>query len=161
MIGIVCRYGRTDRISHRLHRITSPRTANDVEKRLSTLLLYGKGRGKGRGVLYLLFSREPRLYKRVCPSVGRSVRWSVRPSVRRLVGNLFFSAGRNEDGERLISCIRTCYFTEGQLGILKRPPSKAKTTTSTTTMKATMKAKMMGAFPLTIKGHSYAFRFSK
>ena len=29
----------------------------------------------------LIFSREPRLYKRVCPSVRRSVRWSVRRSV--------------------------------------------------------------------------------
>ena len=40
-------YGQTDRISHRLHRITLPRTADDVERRLSTLLLYGKARGKG------------------------------------------------------------------------------------------------------------------
>ena len=32
-----------------------------------------------------LFSREPRLYKRVCPSVGPSVHWSIRWSVRRMV----------------------------------------------------------------------------
>ena len=50
-----------------------------------------------------LFSREPRLYKRVCPSVG--------PSVGPLVRNLFFLAGRNEDGEQLILCIQTCLFS--------------------------------------------------
>ena len=44
----------------------------------------------------------------VHPCVRRSVRPSVRPSVGPWVRNLFFSAGRNEDGERLISCIRTC-----------------------------------------------------
>ena len=48
----------------------------------------------------VVFSRDPRLYKRVCPSVGRSV------------GNLF-SAGRNEDGEQLISCNRICSFYRG------------------------------------------------
>ena len=44
-----------------------------------------------------------------------SIRGCVRPSVRRSVGRSVgrsvtsFSAGRNEDGERLISCIQTCY----------------------------------------------------
>ena len=44
-----------------------------------------------------------------------SIRGCVRPSVRRSVGRSVgrsvtsFSAGRNEDGERLISCIRTCF----------------------------------------------------
>ena len=33
-----------------------------------------------------VFSREPRLYKRVCPSIGQS----VGPSVRPLVGNANF-----------------------------------------------------------------------
>ena len=37
---------------------------------------------------YYLFSREPRLYKRVCPSVGPSVRPSVGPSVGRSVMRL-------------------------------------------------------------------------
>ena len=35
---------------------------------------------------YGIFSREPRLYKRVCPSVGPSVRWFVGPLVRQSVG---------------------------------------------------------------------------
>ena len=52
-----------------------------------------------------IFSREPRLYKRVCPSMGPSVRPWVRGSVR----NAFFLAGRNEDGERLMPCIRPYY----------------------------------------------------
>ena len=55
-----------------------------------------------------LFSREPRLYERVCPYVGPSVRRSVSPSVRRSVGNAFVG-GQRRAGERLISCIRTCY----------------------------------------------------
>ena len=33
-------------------------------------------------IFWHVFSREPRLYKRVCPSVGPSVRGSVGPSVR-------------------------------------------------------------------------------
>ena len=41
-------------------------------------------------------------------SIRGCVRPLVGPSVRRSVRNLFFSAGRNEDGERLTSCIRTC-----------------------------------------------------
>ena len=47
-------------------------------------------------LLIHLFSREPRLNKRVRPSVG----WYVM----HLLG------GRTRDGERLISCIRTCYL---------------------------------------------------
>ena len=31
-----------------------------------------------------IFSREPQLFKRVCPSVGPSVRWSVGPLVMLL-----------------------------------------------------------------------------
>ena len=37
-------------------------------------------------IFNVVFSRKPRLYKRVCPSVGPLVRRSVGPSVR----NLFF-----------------------------------------------------------------------
>ena len=43
------------------------------------------------------FSREPRLYKRVCPSVGPS----VGPSVRRSVRNAFVPAGRDEPANDL------------------------------------------------------------
>ena len=42
---------------------------------------------------FVLFSREPSVYEWVCPSIGRS----VRPSVR------------NDDGERLMPCIRHCF----------------------------------------------------
>ena len=45
----------------------------------------------------VIYSREPRLYKRVCPSVGPS----VRPSVRWSVGNAFVSAGRDEPANDL------------------------------------------------------------
>ena len=48
--------------------------------------------------IFLIFSCEPRLYKRVCPSVG--------PSVRRLV--MVLLGGQRRAGERLISCIQTC-----------------------------------------------------
>ena len=44
-----------------------------------------------------IFSQEPRLYKRVCPSVGPSVGQSVGPSV----GNAFVSAGRDEPANDL------------------------------------------------------------
>ena len=37
-----------------------------------------------------LFSREPRLYKSVCPAVGRSVGRSVRRMVHRSVTSYFF-----------------------------------------------------------------------
>ena len=43
----------------------------------------------------LLFSCEPRLYKRVCPSVGRSVGRSVGPLV------MLLSAGRDEPANDL------------------------------------------------------------
>ena len=42
------------------------------------------------------FSYEPRLYKRVCPSVGPSVR------------NALFLAGRNKDSKQLMPCIQPC-----------------------------------------------------
>ena len=45
---------------------------------------------------FWIFSREPRLYKRVCPSVGRSVGPSLGPLVGPLVGNAFVSACRDE-----------------------------------------------------------------
>ena len=82
---------------------------------------------KQNGVFLDAFSH---LYKRVCPSVRRSVRPSVRRSVRPSVGpsRVFFGSpkmreielgaakgvserqgGQRLDGERLISCIRTCY----------------------------------------------------
>ena len=48
-----------------------------------------------------LFSREPRLYKRVCPSVGPSVGPLVRRSVGPSVGNAFVSAGRDEPANDL------------------------------------------------------------
>ena len=44
-----------------------------------------------------LFSREPQFYKRVFPSVGLSVRWSLGPLVR----NAFVSAGRDEPANNL------------------------------------------------------------
>ena len=44
----------------------------------------------------------------VRPLVRRSVRRSVGPSVRPSVTTL--SAGRNEDGERLMPCIRPCFI---------------------------------------------------
>merc|ERR1711911_165222 len=54
----------------------------------------------------LLFSREPRLYKRVCPSVRPSVGPSVRPSVR----NLFF--WRAETSRRTTYFVYTNLFYE-------------------------------------------------
>ena len=44
----------------------------------------------------------------VRPSVCRSVRRSVRQSVGRSVGNAFVG-GQRRAGERLISCVRTCF----------------------------------------------------
>ena len=62
-------------------------------------------------ILQFIFSREPRLYKRVCPSVGwsvgRSVGLSVRRSGRRLV--MLLLGGQRRAGERLISCIQTSH----------------------------------------------------
>ena len=49
--------------------------------------------------LSLIFSREPRLYKRVCPSVGPLVRWSIGPSVGPSV--MLLSAGRDEPANNL------------------------------------------------------------
>ena len=54
-----------------------------------------------------VFSREPRLYKRVCPSVGRSVRPSVGPSVR----NAFVSAGRDEPANDLFRVYEFVIFS--------------------------------------------------
>ena len=51
-----------------------------------------------------VFSCEPRLYKKLCPSVCRSVKWLVGWSVH----NSFVGVQR-QDGERLLSCIRTCF----------------------------------------------------
>ena len=48
-----------------------------------------------------LFSRAPRLYKRVCLTVGWSIGRSVGPFVRRSVGNAFVSAGREEPANDL------------------------------------------------------------
>ena len=65
---------------------------------------------------YYVSSREPRLYKRVCPSVGSLVRRSVGPSVRWSVGNAFVSAGRDEPAndlfrvDELVSFLRTSYL---------------------------------------------------
>ena len=58
-----------------------------------------------------------RLYKRVCPSDGPSVGRSVGPSVSPLVhGSVrlkrFLSVGKNEDGERLMPCIRPCLYLD-------------------------------------------------
>ena len=50
---------------------------------------------------FLILSCEPRLYKRVCPSVGPSVGWSVGRSVRRSV--LLLS-------RRAVTSRRTTYF---------------------------------------------------
>ena len=47
-----------------------------------------------------VFSREPRLYKRVCPSVGPSVRRSVGRSVGPSV--MLLSAGRDEPANDLL-----------------------------------------------------------
>ena len=49
------------------------------------------------GCFSLVFSREPRLYKRVCPSVGPLFRWSVDRSVR----NAFVTAGRDKPANDL------------------------------------------------------------
>ena len=51
------------------------------------LISWGPGAG--------LISRDSRLYKRVCPSVGRSVRPSVRRSVRPSVRNAFVKIAEN------------------------------------------------------------------
>ena len=75
---------------------------------------------KTLGSSFFLFSREPQLYKGVCPSVSLSVRPSVRPSIRLSVHpsvgwsvlNLFFLAGRSEDGGRLMPCIRPCLLVQ-------------------------------------------------
>ena len=53
------------------------------------------------------FGREPRLYKRVCPSVGQLLRWLVRWLFRRWVGRsvgpfCFCLDGQRWAGERLI-----------------------------------------------------------
>ena len=61
-----------------------------------------------RSVQKCIFSREPRLYKRVCPSVCQSVCRSVCWSVRRLV--MLLLGGQRRAGERLISCIQTCFL---------------------------------------------------
>jgi len=55
----------------------------------------GRNRGKRKQLLKLLsaFSHEPRLYKRVCPSVG--------PSVRRSVRNNFVWTARDEPANDL------------------------------------------------------------
>ena len=55
-----------------------------------------------RRVLLQFLDASSHLYKRVCPSVGRSVRPSVRRSVRRSVRNQLFSKSKNEG---LSSCI--------------------------------------------------------
>ena len=59
----------------------------------------GKGECECRGAyISSFFSRDSRLYKRVCLSVHRSVRPSVGPSIRWLVGlsirNAFFLIGQ-------------------------------------------------------------------
>ena len=48
-------------------------------------------------LMHILFSREPQLYKRVCPSVGLSVGPSELLSVR----NAFVLAGRDEPANNL------------------------------------------------------------
>ena len=54
--------------------------------------------------LNTLFSREPRLYKRVSPSLGPSVGPSVGPLVRWSVGpsvtHFFYSAKMGENGQK-------------------------------------------------------------
>ena len=52
-----------------------------------------------------LFSRAPRLCKRVCPSVRRLVHRSVGPSVGPSVRNAFVSAGRDEPANDLFRVI--------------------------------------------------------
>ena len=60
---------------------------------------------------------DMQLYKRLCPSVGPlvcwSVSWSVGPLVHWSVGNAFVG-GLRRAGERLISCIRTCSYSTVQ-----------------------------------------------
>ena len=62
-------------------------------------------RNKTISVMISVFSCKPRLYKRIYPFHDPS----VGPSVRNL-----FLAGRNEDGERLMPCIRPCCLTQAK-----------------------------------------------
>ena len=54
-------------------------------------------------ILECAFSREPRLYKRVCLSVCRSIGWSI--------GNAFVSAGRDEPANDLF-CVYKLVFNK-------------------------------------------------
>ena len=49
----------------------------------------------------MFFSCEPRLYKRVCPSVSWLVRRLISLSVGQSVGNAFVLAGRDEPANGL------------------------------------------------------------
>ena len=71
--------------------------------------------GLKKSKTFLIFSLEPRLYKRVCPSVGPSVRRSVGPSVRRSVGPSVgpkreFSAGGDKTANDLFRVYELVYL---------------------------------------------------
>ena len=64
-------------------------------------------------ILYV-FSREPRLYKRVSVrrSVGWSVGWTVGPSVGPSVRNAFVSAGRDKPANDLLHVYEIVFLFE-------------------------------------------------
>ena len=70
-------------------------------------IIYGKGFSLQIDAPFL--SLEPRLCKRVCPSIGwsfgRSIGWSSCLSITLLLG------GQKRGGKQLILCIQTGFFT--------------------------------------------------